>query len=64
MKNVKDLRGKCGDVFDKLVSGQMDHKTANAANGAVRNIINSLRTQVLYNVSRGTKGKITFLNTD
>ncbi len=61
MKTMTELRKKLTKVFDGVVSGEMELKTAGEANNAAGKIINTVRTQLEYHKLRKDTPEIEFL---
>lgn len=61
MENIKDLRDEVLDIMARLKDGRTSATKAKEMANLAGKAINSAKIQIEYEVMRGTKGKISFL---
>lgn len=61
MKNATQLRNKLIELFNDLDSEDVNVHSAKEKNRAAANIISSARTELQYQVAKGQKPSIPFL---
>lgn len=61
MENIKDLRDEVLDIMTRLKDGRTSATKAKEMANLAGKAINSAKIQIEYEVMRGTKGKISFL---
>lgn len=61
MKNIKNLRDEMVSVFEDIKSDKIDLKKARELTNAAGKILNTVKTQIMYNQLMDKKEKIDFL---
>ena len=61
MENIKDLRDEVLEIMTRLKDGRTSATKAKEMANLAGKAINSAKIQIEYEVMRGTKGKISFL---
>lgn len=63
MKNVKEMRKRLANVFDKLECGEIDTRTAKQMNNSAREILVSIRLELEQAKLRNETPNIDWLKT-
>jgi len=61
MKNIIELRSELAEVFDDIKAGKLTPIQAKEMNSAAGKIINSVKTEIYYRVTRSEIPKIKFI---
>ena len=61
MQNIKDLRTKLSENFEKVSNGEIGIKKANSIANAGDKVLKSILTEILYNSNIGKVKNIKFM---